>query len=323
MNILITGGAGYIGSVTTRIFLEAGHTVSVLDNFSSSERFAVPTGVRCIKGSIGDFGKLVSRDDKFDAVIHLAGLISVAESMTKPELYWHNNVEQSLAMLSAMRTLEIKKVIFASTAAVYGNPDELPITEDARTQPTNTYGMTKLTIDMALTSEAWAHDLAATSVRFFNVAGAYNDAGELHKSESHLIPLAIAAADGKRDALSLFGIDYDTPDGTNVRDYIHVADLARAMLLALDKLTPGVHSIYNLGNGNGFTNRQVIDAVERVSGLTVPVIDAPRRSGDPARLIASSKKAFDELGWQPQVPALDDIVKDAWEFYKNKDTLSD
>jgi len=199
---------------------------------------------------------------------------------------------------------------------VYGNPVEVPITEDSPKNPTNTYGMTKLAMDMAITSEAWAHDLAATSVRFFNVAGAYKDAGERHPVETHLIPLALDAAAGKRDGLSLFGTDYETKDGTCVRDYIHVADLARAMLLALGKLESGKHTIYNLGNGNGFTNREVLETVKKVTGKDFLIREELRREGDPAALIASSQRAQQGLGWVPQRPDLADIISDAWEFYQ-------
>lgn len=316
MKVVVTGGAGYIGSVTTRLLLEAGHEVVVLDNLSHSHRDSVPENVRFITGDVADFGSLLTAEDGIDAVIHLAAFIAAGESMTKPELYWQNNTLQTFKMLDGMRALGIRKLIFASTAAVYGNPVEIPITEDSPKNPTNTYGMTKLAMDMAITSEAWAHDLAATSVRFFNVAGAYKDAGERHPVETHLIPLALQAAAGERPGLALFGTDYDTKDGTCVRDYIHVADLARAMILALDKLQPGQHSIYNLGNGNGFTNREVLEAVQRVTGREFTVTEEPRREGDPATLIASSERALQDLGWVPQRPQLDDIISDAWEFYQ-------
>lgn len=316
MKILVTGGAGYIGSVTTTLLLEAGHDVVVLDNLSHGNQDAVPKGVKFIQGSITDLSKYISADEGIEAVIHLAAFIAAGESMEKPELYWQNNTVQTFEMLQAMRKLNIKKLIFASTAAVYGNPEVIPITEDSPKNPTNTYGMTKLAMDMAITSEAWAHGLAATSVRFFNVAGAYKTAGERHPVETHLIPIALQAAAGKRDHLALFGTDYETKDGTCVRDYIHVADLARAMMLALDKLQPGKHTIYNLGNGNGFTNREVISSIERVTGKKIIIKEEPRREGDPATLIASSDRALSELGWHPQRPHLDDIVSDAWRFYQ-------
>lgn len=288
----------------------------VLDNLSHGHRDAVPTDVHFIEGDVADLARLIQPEDAIDAVIHLAAFIAAGESMQKPELYWQNNTLQTFKMLEGMRELGIRKLIFASTAAVYGNPVEVPITEDSPKNPTNTYGMTKLAMDMAITSEAWAHDLAATSVRFFNVAGAYKDAGERHPVETHLIPLALDAAAGKRDGLSLFGTDYETKDGTCVRDYIHVADLARAMLLALGKLESGKHTIYNLGNGNGFTNREVLETVKKVTGKDFLIREELRREGDPAALIASSQRAQQGLGWVPQRPDLADIISDAWEFYQ-------
>lgn len=315
MKILITGGAGYIGSVMTTLLLEQGHQVVVLDNFSHGHRDAIPAGVsRIIEADIADFASVVSPDDNIDAVIHLAAYIAAGESMTKPELYWHNNTVKTLRMLDAMRDLGIKKLVFASTAAVYGNPVEIPITEASPKQPTNTYGMTKLAMDMALTSECIAHGLAATSLRFFNVAGAYNGVGERHPAETHIIPLLLEVAAGTREAFTVFGTDYPTDDGTCVRDYIHVVDLARAALMALEHLEPGNHSIYNLGNGGGFSNKQVIAAVERVTGKHIPVTYGPRREGDPATLIASSARAQEALGWQPSRPTLDQMIADAWEF---------
>lgn len=314
MKVLITGGAGYIGSVMTRVFTEAGHEVVVLDNFTQGHRDAVPKGVRLIEGDIANFASLVTRTDAIDTVVHLAAFIAAGESMKSPEIYWRNNVAGTLAMLDAMRNLGIKQLVFASTAAVYGNPVSLPITEDAPKQPTNTYGMTKLAMDMAITSECWAHGLAATSLRFFNVAGAYQDAGERHRSETHIIPIALEVAAGKREVFTVFGNDYLTDDGTCVRDYIHVADLARAALLALDHNTTGTHAIYNLGNGSGFSNKQVVEAVETVTCKRLSVVYGERREGDPAVLVASSQKAYDELGWKPSQPSLEEMIADAWEF---------
>lgn len=318
MRVLVTGAAGYIGSVTVNLLLEAGHEVVALDNLSHGNRDLIPSGVRFIQADVAQISEHISADDRIDVVIHLAAFIAAGESMQKPELYWQNNTNQSLQLLGSMRDLNIRKLIFASTAAVYGNPEENPILESSPKNPTNTYGMTKLAIDMAITSEAWAHDLAAVSVRFFNVAGAYKQAGERHPNETHLIPIALEVASGKRPSLALFGTDYETKDGTCVRDYIHVADLARAMILALDKLEPSTHKIYNLGNGNGFSNREVIESVERVTGKKLNVDEQDRRAGDPATLIASSELASKELGWIPQRPQLDDIITDAWEFYQSQ-----
>lgn len=315
MKILVTGGAGYIGSVMTTKLLEEGHEVVILDNLSEGHEDAIPQGVsRFINADIAKVADVIKPEDGIEAVIHLAAFIAAGESMTKPEIYWENNTIGTLKMLDGLRTLGIKKLIFASSAAVYGNPVSVPITEDAPAKPTNTYGMTKLAMDMAITSECIAHGLAATSLRFFNVAGAYGDAGERHRTETHIIPIALEVLAGKRETFSIFGDDYPTKDGTCVRDYIHVVDLARAASMALQKLQTGTHTIYNLGNGDGFSNREVIDAVERVTGEKLPVTVAPRREGDPAVLIASSDLAQKELGWVPSRPTLDDMIKDAWQF---------
>lgn len=315
MNILVTGGAGYIGSVTVKVLLDAGHEVTVLDNLSHGHRDAIDSRARFIEGDVSNIDSLLG-DEPYDAVVHLAAFIAAGESMEKPELYWRNNTVSSIDLLDALRKRDIKKLVFASTAAVYGNPTEIPITEDAAKNPTNTYGMTKLAIDMAITSECHAYGLDATSLRFFNVAGAYGGYGESHPNETHIIPILFDAITGKRPTFSLFGDDYPTDDGTCIRDYIHVFDLARAILLSLQTNTPGTHRIYNLANGKGFSNRHVIAAVERVTGETVPVEVKPRRDGDPAILIASSQKALDELSWEPELPELDTMILDAWEYYQ-------
>ena len=315
MKILLTGGAGYIGSVMATKLLEEGHEVVVLDNLSQGHEDAIPSGVsRFINANITDVAQVITPEDGIEAVIHLAAYIAAGESMTKPEMYWENNTAGTLKMLEGLRQLGIKKLIFASTAAVYGDPETIPITEDAPKNPTNTYGMTKLAMDMAITSECIAHDMAATSLRFFNVAGAYGDAGERHPVETHIIPIALEVLAGKREKFSIFGDDYPTRDGTCVRDYIHVVDLARAAIMALDKLESGKHTIYNLGSGDGFSNREVITAVEKVTGKQLPVEVGPRREGDPATLIASSEKAHRELGWAPSRPTLEEMIGDAWEF---------
>jgi UDP-glucose 4-epimerase len=318
MKIVVTGGAGYIGSVVATQLVEAGHEVIVIDRVASSAQAILPKSVKLIDADITQFAEVLADEQGIDAVMHFAAFIAAGESMQKPEIYWENNTIGSIRLLEAMRTLGIKKLIFSSTAAVYGNPDQVPITEDAVKQPTNTYGMTKLAVDMAITSECLAHGLAATSLRYFNVAGAYGKCGERHDPETHIIPLALDVAAGKRTTFMIFGNDYDTVDGTCIRDYIHVADLARAHLLALDKLSAGEHAIYNLGNGSGFSNNEVIAAVEHVTGTTLAVEVGPRREGDPAILIASSKLAQERLGWVPQKPKLVDIIADAWEFYQTK-----
>jgi UDP-glucose 4-epimerase len=322
VKLLVTGGAGYIGSVTSRLLLDAGHEVTVLDNLSTGFREAVAPDATFVEADIAEAGRVLTPEAGFDAVLHFAGLIAAGESMSKPELYWDHNVVRSLALLEAVRAAGVPRVVFSSTAAVYGNPTELPITEDAVKAPTNTYGATKLTFDHALTSETFAHRLAAVSLRYFNVAGALirpdgTAIGERHDPETHLIPIALQVAAGKREKLQLFGDDYPTVDGTCVRDYIHVQDLARAHLLALEAATPGEHKIFNLGNGNGFSNRQVAEAAREVTGAELPVEIAPRRDGDPATLVASSQRARDELGWVPEKNTLADMIGDAWAFYRS------
>jgi UDP-glucose 4-epimerase len=322
VKLLVTGGAGYVGSVTSRLLLDAGHEVTVLDNLSTGFREAVAPDATFVQADISEAGSVLTPGSGFDAVLHFAGLIAAGESMAKPELYWDHNVVRSLALLEAIRAAKVPRVVFSSTAAVYGNPTELPITEGAVKAPTNTYGATKLAFDFALTSETFAHGLAAVSLRYFNVAGALirpdgTAIGERHDPETHLIPITLQAAAGKRDKLQLFGDDYPTVDGTCVRDYIHVQDLARAHLLALDAATPGEHKIYNLGNGNGFSNRQVVEAAREVTGADLPIEIAPRRDGDPATLVAGSQRARDELGWVPEKNTLTDMIGDAWAFYRS------
>jgi UDP-glucose 4-epimerase len=319
VKLLVTGGAGYIGSVVTRLLLDAGHEVVVLDDLSTGHAVAVQPDATLVQARIHDVAEVLTPDAGFDGVLHFAGLIAAGESMVKPEIYWDNNVVGSLALLDAMRAAGVRRLVFSSTAAVYGNPTELPITERATTAPTNTYGSTKLAFDMAIASEATAHDLAAVSLRYFNVAGALigedgTAIGERHDPETHLIPIALQVAAGRREKLQVFGDDYPTPDGTCIRDYIHVADLAQAHLLALRAAEPGRHKVYNLGSGNGFSNRQLVDVVREVTGHPVPVEMAARREGDPVSLVASSDRARAELGWVPAKPALRDMVADAWAF---------
>jgi UDP-glucose 4-epimerase len=318
MKVLVTGGAGYIGSVIVRVLLDAGHQVVVMDNLLQGHRDSVPMAVQFIESDVRDFGRVIRPDDQIDAVVHLAASVQAGESMERPEWYWHNNVINTLRMLDGMRHLNIKKLVFASSAAVYGNPTTVPIPETAPCRPTSTYGMTKLAMDMAITSESIAHGLAAISLRFFNVAGAYRDAGERHRGESHIIPIIFDTLVGRRDTFTLFGTDYETPDGTCIRDYIHVADLAHATLLALDRLESSHHMIYNLGNGRGFSNQQLIAAVERVTGKRVPVVIGERRPGDPAVLVAASKQVKMQLGWKPQTPDIQQIIADAWQFYQSR-----
>ncbi|KOV62693.1 UDP-glucose 4-epimerase GalE [Streptomyces sp. MMG1121] len=312
MKYLVTGGAGYVGSVVAQHLLEAGHEVTVLDNLSTGFRAGVPAGAAFIEGDIRDAAKWL--DPSYDGVLHFAASSQVGESVVKPEKYWDNNVAGSLALLGAMRDAHVRKLVFSSTAATYGEPQQVPIVESAPTQPTNPYGATKLAVDHMITSEANAHGLAAVSLRYFNVAGAYGTYGERHDPESHLIPLVLQVAQGRRDAISVYGDDYATPDGTCVRDYIHVADLAQAHLLALKAAAAGEHLICNLGNGEGFSVREVIETVRQVTGHPIPEIVAPRRGGDPAVLVASAEAAREKLGWNPSRADLAGIVADAWEF---------
>lgn len=316
MKVVVTGGAGYIGGNVAALLIEKGHEVIVLDNLTEGFEASVPQGAGFIEGDVADFGNLFTADDNIEAVLHFAASIVAGESMAKPEKYWQNNTISSLKLLEAMRDLSVKKLIFSSTAAVYGNPEKVPITEDAPKNPTNTYGMTKLAVDMAIASECLAHGLAATSLRYFNVAGAHGSQGERHNPETHIIPLALKAADEGRE-FTVFGTDYPTSDGTCVRDYIHVRDLAHAHLLALESVKPGNHAIYNLGNGKGFSNKEVLETVQSVTGKKIDIQYGERRNGDPAILIASSELAGKELGWRPEKPNLRDIVQDAWNFYRN------
>ncbi|MFF1686370.1 MULTISPECIES: UDP-glucose 4-epimerase GalE [unclassified Streptomyces] len=309
---LVTGGAGYVGSVVAQHLVEAGHDVTVLDNLSTGFREGVPAGVTFIEGDIRDAAKWLDRS--FDAVLHFAAFSQVGESVVKPEKYWDNNVGGTMALLAAMRSADVRKLVFSSTAATYGEPVSTPITESDPTAPTSPYGASKLAVDHMITGEAAAHGLAAVSLRYFNVAGAYGSCGERHDPESHLIPLVLQVAQGRRDAISVYGDDYPTPDGTCVRDYIHVADLADAHLLALDAARPAEHLICNLGNGNGFSVREVIETVRQVTGHPIPEVTAPRRGGDPAVLVASAATARERLGWNPSRADLAGIVADAWAF---------
>ncbi|MFI9614895.1 UDP-glucose 4-epimerase GalE [Streptomyces sp. NPDC052023] len=313
---LVTGGAGYVGSVVAQHLLEAGHEVVVLDNLSTGFREGVPAGASFVEGDVRDAAKWL--DSSFDAVLHFAAFSQVGESVVKPEKYWDNNVGGTMALLAAMRAAGVRRLVFSSTAATYGEPREVPIAESAPAAPTNPYGASKLAVDHMITGEARAHGLAAVSLRYFNVAGAYGEFGERHDPESHLIPLVLQVAQGRRDAISVYGDDYPTPDGTCVRDYIHVADLAEAHLLAVGAAVPGEHLICNLGNGNGFSVREVVETVRQVTGHPVPEVVAPRRGGDPAVLVASAQTARERLGWHPSRADLAEIVADAWEFAQRR-----
>ena len=317
MKLLVTGGAGYVGSVCAQVLVEQGNDVVVLDDLSTGNADAVPAGARFVEGDVAAAAPALLADGDFDGVLHFAAQSLVGESVVEPEKYWYGNVVKSLDLLEAMRQAGTPRLVFSSTAATYGEPESTPIREEAPTRPTNPYGASKLAIDHIITSYAAAHGLAATSLRYFNVAGAYGGFGENRVVETHLIPLVLQVALGARDKIAVFGTDWPTPDGTAVRDYIHIRDLADAHVLALQSAEPGTHRIYNLGSGTGFSVREVIAACERVTGLPIPAHDAPRRAGDPAVLVASSEKAIAELGWQPQFTDLDVVVADAWEYTRS------
>ncbi|WP_214109422.1 UDP-glucose 4-epimerase GalE [Acrocarpospora catenulata] len=309
MKLLVTGGAGYIGSVVAAQLVEAGHRVTVLDDLSTGHADAVPPGATFVHGSITDPGDLTG----YDAVLHFAAKSVVGESVERPGYYWSGNLGGTLALLDAMRGAGVGRIVFSSTAAVYGEPERVPILETDPTRPSNPYGATKLAVDTALTTFAALYGLAAVSLRYFNVAGAYRGYRERHAPETHLIPNVLRVALGERESISIFGDDYPTPDGTCVRDYVHVADLARAHLLALRACEPGVHRIFNLGNGTGFSNKEVVDVCREVTGREIPTVAAPRRPGDPAVLVASAELIRQELGWKPEHATLHDIVADAWQ----------
>ncbi|GAA1532554.1 UDP-glucose 4-epimerase GalE [Streptomyces albidochromogenes] len=314
---LVTGGAGYVGGVVAAHLLEAGHEVTVLDDLSTGFREGVPAGAAFIEGRVQDAARWL--DASYDGVLHFAAFSQVGESVADPEKYWTNNVGGTMALLAAMRDAGVAKLVFSSTAATYGEPLSTPITEAAPTAPTSPYGASKLAVDHMISGESTAHGLAAVSLRYFNVAGAYGAHGERHDPESHLIPLVLQVAQGRRESIAVYGDDYPTPDGTCVRDYIHVADLAEAHLLALDAAEPGHHLICNLGNGNGFSVREVVETVRKVTGHPVPETPAPRRAGDPAVLVASARTAREKLGWNPSRADLADIVADAWAFARREE----
>lgn len=313
MKLLVTGGAGYVGSVVAAQLLEAGHELVVLDNLAKGYARAVPAGARFVRADLLDrerLGPIVA--EGFDGVLHFAALIVAPESVAEPERYFRNNVCGTLNLLDAMRAAGVPRLVFSSTAAVYGEPPEVPIPETAPLQPINPYGWSKLAVDQLIAAAARAHGLAAVSLRYFNVAGASGPLGEAHEPETHLIPIVLQTALGRRAAVPIYGTDYPTPDGTAIRDYVHVEDLARAHLLALAAAEPGAHRVYNLGNGAGFSVRQVVETARRVTGRPIPVAESPRRPGDPPVLVASSEKIRSELGWVPRKPDLATIVADAW-----------
>jgi UDP-glucose 4-epimerase len=317
VKLLVTGGAGYVGSVCAAHLVEHGHEVTVLDDLSTGHQDAVPDGARFVQADLGDAADELLAEG-FDGVLHFAARSLVGESVVRPELYWYGNVVTTLRLLEAMRGHGTPRLVFSSTAATYGEPTQVPITEDAATRPTNPYGASKLAIDHAITSYAIAHGVGAVSLRYFNVAGAHGRFGERHAVETHLIPIVLQVAAGQRESVQVFGDDWPTPDGTCVRDYIHVDDLADAHLLALQHTRPGRHSVYNLGVGTGFSVHEVLEAARAVTGHPIPAVTAPRRDGDPAVLIASSEAARTELGWSPRRTELTTMVGDAWRFSQSQ-----
>ena len=318
MKLLVTGGAGYIGGVVALQLVEAGHEVTVLDNLSKGHEAAIPEDAGFVRADLLDAERLADvLAGGYEGVLHFAALSLVGESVEQPGRYYRANVTGTLNLLEAMRVAGVPRLVFSSTAAVYGEPEEVPILETTPPRPTNPYGGSKLAVDQLIGFFAGAHGLSATSLRYFNVAGASGSLGEDHEPETHLIPLVLAAALGERENVKIFGTDYPTPDGTAVRDYIHVEDLGRAHLLALetaDEANTGEHRIYNLGNGSGFSVREVVKAARRVTGRPIEAVEAPRRSGDPSVLVASSALIREELGWVPEKPSLEDIVYDAWDW---------
>jgi UDP-glucose 4-epimerase len=330
VKLLVTGGAGYIGGVVTHALAEAGHQVVVLDDLSTGFAETVPAGVEFHRLPVHQVGAVLTPGSGFDGVLHFAAKIEVAESVARPDLYWDVNVGGTMAVLNAVRAAGVRRMLFSSTGSMYDPSGVVPLAgggfsklgEDAVIRPKNPYAATKLAVDLMLDGECEAFGLGAASLRYFNASGAVllptgGRLGERHTPESHLIPIVLQVAAGKRDQLMMYGDDYPTPDGTCVRDYIHVADLATAHLLALDAVKPGTHEVYNLGNGDGYSVSQVIDAARAVTGHPIPVKLAPRRPGDPAATVAASDKARRELGWQPARPALEDIIADAWAFHQS------
>jgi UDP-glucose 4-epimerase len=317
MKLLVTGGAGYIGSIVAKQLLAAGHEVVVLDSLERGHREAVPAGARLIEADLRDADATrAAVAEGFDGALHFAAYALVAESVAYPERYYRNNVVGSLNLLDALRAADVKKLVFSSTCAVYGEPEVVPMDEGTPTRPVNAYGASKLAVDGMIADECRAHGLGAVSLRYFNVAGASGHLGEDHEPETHLIPLVLGAALGERENVKIFGTDYPTDDGTPVRDYIHVEDLGWAHLLALDAageaLQKGEHHVYNLGNGSGFSVREVIEVAREVTGRPIEAVEAPRRAGDPPVLVASSALIQAELGWRPKKPELSDMISDAW-----------
>jgi len=315
MKLLVTGGAGYIGSIVTSQLLVAGHDVAVLDSLERGHRAAIPPDAHFVHADLRDREAVEEAlREGFDGVLHFAALALVGESVSHPERYYRTNVGGTLNLLEAMKLADVTRLVFSSTCAVYGQPDVVPIAEDAPPRPANAYGASKLAVDGMIGDFCVAHGLGAVSLRYFNVAGASGEWGEDHDPETHLIPNILRTALGRNPYVDVYGTDYETPDGTAIRDYIHIEDLSAAHLLALDGARAGEHRIFNLGNGNGFSVREVIAAAREVTGVEIPTREAPRRPGDPPMLVAASERIRTELGWAPRKPELAAMVGDAWAF---------
>lgn len=322
MAILVLGGAGYIGSHTALELVKAGNEVVIADNLVTGYRKAIPEGAKFYESDLrdSDFLDNLFHQEKIDAVIHFAAYSLVGESVTNPLKYYDNNLYGTKVLLEAMVKNNVGKIVFSSTAAIYGEPENIPILESDRTCPTNPYGETKLAMEKMFKWTAEAHGLRYVSLRYFNACGADESGtiGEAHNPESHLIPLILQVPNGKRETISIYGTDYDTPDGTCIRDYIHVTDLAQAHILAVQYLNNGGESdIFNLGNGVGYSVREVIETARKVTGHPIPATETSRRAGDPARLVASSEKAKSVLGWKPVHDSLEEIIASAWNWHKN------
>jgi UDP-glucose 4-epimerase len=317
LRILVTGGAGYVGGTVAQLLLDHGHQVVIYDNLCHGHRSLVPSGAAFVEAELADRSTLEKvLHTGIDGVMHFAALIEAGESMKKPEIYFRNNSATTLSLLESMLATGVNRLVFSSTAAVYGEPESTPIVEEAPLRPTNAYGESKLLVEQMLNWLNRIHGFCYASLRYFNVAGAIEGRGEAHEPESHIIPLVLDVALGGRKDIKIFGQDYPTSDGTCVRDYIHVHDLARAHLLAFEALKERDRLIYNIGNGVGFTVREVVESARRVTGHPIPVEECPRRPGDPAVLIASSEKIGRELGWVPAYSKLDDIIETAWKWHK-------
>ncbi len=317
MKVMVAGGAGYIGSVVAEELLEEGHSVLVVDDLSKGHREAVPQAATFVEADLADAGGLpgLLTAQRVEAVMHFAADSLVGESVARPASYFRRNVVNTLNLLEAMLAVGVKRFVLSSTAAVYGEPKRVPIEEDDALAPTNPYGESKLMVERMLRWLDAAHELRYASLRYFNAAGASRERGEDHRPETHLIPIVLQVALGQRERVEIYGDDYPTRDGTCIRDYIHVVDLAQAHILALEALDEGSR-IYNLGNGQGFTVREVIEASRRVTGHSIPAVEAARRLGDPAVLVASSRRISEELGWQPRCADLETIVATAWEWHR-------